>query len=386
MSIKIIDKHKAQLIVSIGTGQSRRRAAKCVEYKTKKDLERQYNEFYTIVSESISNDTIADLVDNHYKQLVESKSVKATTLKGYDYARRKLTADIGSYSAREVKPTDIQKYVNRLTTTLSAKSVKNIISYLSSCYDEAIMSGMLATNPCTVVKLPKIKKPKIVILTPAQIQILLDASMYYGLDFKVCCELALYMGLRRSEILGLKKSDIDLDKKLLYVRHTRHEIDGKTIIQSTKTEESQRTLVIPNIVLTDILDLIAQHKAYETDYLILVKGKPMRPDYTKETLQRLRKKANLPDITLHGLRHTCASMLNSSGAFDLAEISHYLGHSNITTTLGVYTHIFGDAYKSAQRISDFFDRQNNPKNQNYEKNDKKNGKFRDNKSPDLLRN
>jgi len=59
---------------------------------------------------------------------------------------------------------------------------------------------------------------------------------------------------------------------------------------------------------------------------------------------------------LHGLRHTFASRLNASGEFDIAEISSALGHSNITTTLNIYTHVFNNASKASQRIAEFTER------------------------------
>ena len=79
----------------------------------------------------------------------------------------------------------------------------------------------------------------------------------------------------------------------------------------------------------------------------------MRPDYAKRKIKEFTAEHGLPDVTLHGLRHTFATMLNASGEFDLAEISAALGHSNIGTTINIYTHLFDSQAHSARRIAEF---------------------------------
>ena len=75
--------------------------------------------------------------------------------------------------------------------------------------------------------------------------------------------------------------------------------------------------------------------------------------YKELTIKEFTKAHGLPDVTLHGLRHTFATMLNASGEFDIAEISAALGHSSIGTTINIYTHLFDEASNSARRVSDF---------------------------------
>ena len=77
----------------------------------------------------------------------------------------------------------------------------------------------------------------------------------------------------------------------------------------------------------------------------------MNPGSLTNHITRIEKNNNLPLITVHGLRHTFASMLNSEG-IDIARISAELGHSNITTTLNVYTHVFGGTSASSRGIAD----------------------------------
>lgn len=139
------------------------------------------------------------------------------------------------------------------------------------------------------------------------------------------------------------------------ISKTRHHIDGKDVVQGTKTEKSHRTLAIPDFIIADIVALIEKNNSvpYEhTDYLIQDGfGKPLGPSCLTQHLPRLEKAAGLPNVSLHDLRHTFASMLNNAGV-DIAMISRELGHSNLTTTLNVYTHVFGNINDSSRNIAD----------------------------------
>ena len=130
-------------------------------------------------------------------------------------------------------------------------------------------------------------------------------------------------------------------------------------IQDTKTERSRRIVSVPDFVMYDIVRLMAEHEKdpyIENPFLIQHASEPMRPDYAKRQIKEFTKSHGLPDVTLHGLRHTFASMLNASGEFDIAEISAALRHSNISTTLNIYTHLFESQTKSSRRIADFLEK------------------------------
>ena len=105
-----------------------------------------------------------------------------------------------------------------------------------------------------------------------------------------------------------------------------------------------------------IAELIKEHKAVpdsETDYLIQFACEPMSPNRVTKKIATFTAEHGLPDVTLHGLRHTYTSMLIASGQFDIAEISAALGHANIATTLNVYAHLFDSRKRSQDRISDY---------------------------------
>ena len=360
MAIEILDKHRAKLRVYIGSKEkgNRKSYSKIVEYSGKKDLQRQYQEFEEKCKQApVMTSTVADILDA-YINSKRIKGAKETTLAGYGSCAKRLKEAFGTVRASDLAVYQIDDFIVESITKRgnSAKTVKNIISLLSSSYKHAIKTGRVDRNPCEVIDLPKRERPEKTILKSDEIDRFVAALDDLDLDLKVCFELALFCGLRRSEIMGLQFDDISIRNAALCVVRTRHRKDCKDIIQGTKTDGSRRNLGIPDFVVDDIAKLIAEHGAdpdSTTDFLIQFACEPMRPDYAKRKIKDFTAAHGLPDVTLHGLRHTYASMLIASGQFDIAEISAALGHSNIGTTLNVYAHLFDSRKKSQERISDF---------------------------------
>lgn len=327
----------------------RHRKTKTVQINGKKDAQEQLREFESFFGMSYTDMTVSMLVDAYIKHR-ESLGIKATTIKGYRNCMKRLSSELGNIIARELKPFQIELFISRHNDNLSPKTIKNTISVLSSAYKYAIRKDELNSNPCEKVSLPKMERKEIKVLSEEDIEILMDALNYEYADFRVFCELALFCGLRRSEILAIKYDDINFNFKTISINKSRHRIDGKDIIQTPKTDRSNRVVAIPDFIIDDINSL--EHIT-DCEYLIQYCGEPMQPGYAEKCMTQLKKECGL-DITIHGLRHTFASMLHKSGEFDLAEISAALGHSNISTTLNIYTHVMGGALNSQRRIAEHF--------------------------------
>lgn len=353
--IEYISKGKAKLIVSVGSGKSRKRKARTVTYTSKRELERMHQRFIDEVHHNPLIDTTVDELLDMYIRSRKSLGVEATTIKGYETAAKRIYSRFDGINASELTSYQVQAYVADMHDIYSAKTIRNTISLLSSAYDNAIRLGQLEKNPCKFVTLPKKEQAKIEIFTEEEVNKFLRALNDVRLDYKVAYELALFCGLRRSEVLGLREEHINIAFKTLTVEQTRHRVDGKTVIQPTKTESSHRHLAIPDFVLEDIKELIAKHNSvpYEhTDYLIQDGyGKPLNPTTLTAAIYRIEDSAGLPHVSPHDLRHTFASMLNANGV-DIAMISRELGHSNIGITLNTYTHVFGNVAESSRGIAD----------------------------------
>ena len=353
--IEVLSKNKAKLIVSIGSGADRKRKSKTVTFTSKRELERMHQRFIDEVHHNpLIDTTVAELLESYINGR-KVLGVKQTTLHGYEVTAERIYSRFKGIKATDLTSYQVQTFINDMSETYSAKTIRNTISLLSSAYDNAIRLGQLSKNPCKMVTLPKKEQPKIDIFDNEQITVFLNALDEERLDYKVAYQLALFCGLRRSEILGLQEKHINVPFRCVTVEQSRHNVKGSDYVQTTKTESSHRTIAVPDFVMENIIELLDVHNSFQykhTDYLIQNGfGQPMTPSALTSQIYRIEERAGLPHVSLHDLRHTFASMLNNANV-DIAMISRELGHSNINVTLGIYTHAFGNVAQSSRDIAD----------------------------------
>ena len=353
--IEELGKGKYRFIVSVGGRADRKRFCKTITHKGgKKELKKLYDEFEEECRQLPPTDiTVQDLLES-YIAYCRTLGRKPTTIRGYRIASERCYPLIGDILAKSLTTYRLEKFVAEMGDNgLSAKTIKNTVGLLSAAYDHAIFIGQLKENPCKRLTLPKGQPRDIRIFYIDEIQGFLNAIADETVDDRVAYMLALFMGLRRSEILGLKESDVDILKGVLYVHNTRHRVNGEDLDADTKTKRSTRVLALPDILLLEIARLLEAHRQFKyekTDYLIQDFGQPINPQTLASRLVRLESEKGLPHVTLHGLRHTYASLLHSQGV-DMAHISAELGHSNLTTTANIYTHIFQSATNASRGIA-----------------------------------
>lgn len=353
--IEKLGNNRAKLTVSIGSGRHRRRRAKTITYTSARDLKRQYQEFeYEVTRNKYTDMYVRELVESYIKYK-KTLGIKQTTLHGYNRDASRIEEAIGDIRATKLTAFEIEDFIADMAETLSPKSIINTISLLNASYNRAVRTGQVSSNPVQLATIPKRKKPEIVTFSMEEMLKFWKLLDDERLDYKVGFGLCLFCGLRRSEVLGLREEDVNIPFKCVTVRNTRHQVDGMDIVSDTKTAQSHRTLALPDMLIDAIEDLIEEHHAIQykhTDYLIQDGfGQPLSPSTFSKHINILEEDNDLPHVTVHGLRHTFASMLNSSGV-DIARISRELGHSNIGTTMNIYTHIFGDVSASSRGIAD----------------------------------
>ena len=352
MGIEYLDKTHAKLVVTRGSGANRERRVKRITYKNKKDAERQYLEFLKTVDFGVDSSMTVSRMLYWYIQSFVDNGGKETTERGYRTAAKAVNKYLGNMKAKDITLSHIESCIAKMDA--SPKTIKNRISLLSSAYKSAIRRGLLNHNPCEYVLMPKQVKPDINILSEDDIPKFLKALDSRPLDFKVFCELALFCGLRRSELFGLYKTDVT---DTVTVNKVRHRIKGKDVIQTPKTKSSVRTLAVPKFVQHDVALLIDQQKnrPAQSQFLILNGfGEPVHHSWANKHLNAVIANNSLPHITVHGLRHTYASMLINAG-IPIAEVSTQLGHASIDITLRTYAHLFRDASIASRHISDLLD-------------------------------
>lgn len=224
-------------------------------------------------------------------------------------------------------PQEIAAYINELALKRYAKrTVQLHLSFLNMVFDYAIINGYTDSNPARVVKLPKnLKVTKRELPSEADIQKVKDnISAPFGLfPFFIMCT-----GLRRGEALGLKYSDIDFKKKTISVVRSVYYESNQPLLKEPKTEAGKRT-----VILLDVLaDKLPKGKGY-----VFGGDKPMTQIMFKHAWARYKKATGIT-FTPHQLRHLYATLLYEAG-IDEKLAQELMGHSSITTTHNIYTHI-----------------------------------------------
>ena len=230
------------------------------------------------------------------------------------FLKNHIKPQIGSIPLAELTSLDLQRFykhlldggrVDRIEAKkkpkgLAPKTVRNIHQMICSAYNLAIEQHLITKNPTQGCALPKVEHKEMKTLTADQLSAFFreakDSGVYefYYLD--------LATGLRRGELLGLKWTDIDLDRGVLKIQRAISRQNGKVVEAPLKTKNAYHTLPL----LADAIDVLMQQrrKSGNSEWVFpSPSGGPMSPDSVLHMLQRVLKRAGLPRICFHDLRH-----------------------------------------------------------------------------------
>jgi integrase len=286
---------------------------------------------------------------------IKKSTINPQTAQVYQgYMKNRIIPILGNTQLSKLTPVLLQNYVNDLIEKgLASGTIKKLYNILKNALDHAVNMELLPSNPIVKIQLQKVTKKEMKVWQVNEIEQFLHVAVAHR--FYAAFYLAIATGMRRGEILGLRWKDVDLEKNTLYVRQTLSG-DGKFFLYGAKTAAGVRSITLSNDT-TQMLKsqklLLAKEKlvcgpGYVDHDLVICtsKGTPVVPNNLKKTFQRLIKEADVPLIRLHDLRHTHATMLLSQGT-PAKVISERLGHSNIKTTLDIYSHVLPNMQQEA---------------------------------------
>jgi integrase len=283
--------------------------------------------------------------DPSLKKAVDGESIKASIADKIAAYYKKPTATLF-----ETVPTN---------KALSATTVHSIYTALSSIFQSAYKAGVIKENTLRRTTPPpaKSKATEGVFLDEEQARMFLTIlDEQPQSTYRAAFITLLYMGLRSGELRALHWDDIDLKQGLLYIRHGLHYKNGEFFLTPPKTASSVRVLKLPN----DVLNTLIEYKAWQDEEIARLKpvwndngivfantmGGYLDGQSFNKKLKKLISDSGLPDIHVHSLRHTCASLLINNHT-TAATVAAHLGHSSVDTTNRVYIHSFQSAQAAA---------------------------------------
>lgn len=376
-----------QVILEYGKDAEGNRIRKAITVKTSKEANailtehehNMQNNNYVLPTSMTYAEFLTYWFDNYVK-----KNCEETTQIGYKHIVEKyLKPKLGIHKLQELQPIHIQKYYKYLMDEVgfSPNTVYRHHANIRKSLDFALKQQFVMRNVADAVELPKRKEFEGSYYTIEQLQHLQE--LLKGHELEIPINLAIYLGLRRGEIAGLKWKFVNMESHTVEIKEVRVRMSKETITKKPKTKSSIRTLHIPD----DLYSLLESHKAKQEqlkkdmgkdyrggDYVCTKNnGVVFRPEKISMAFKKFLEENNnpekndLPHIRLHDLRHGFATLLYKNGV-PIKNISEALGHSDITTTLKVYTHLMDDSRKET------IDKMNDMLKQKPEKKDDKKDK------------
>jgi integrase len=276
-------------------------------------------------------------------------AVKATSYRAYEsQIRNHIVPALGKIKLSRLTPAHLQAlYAARLREGMKPASVRQIHAILHKALEQALRFNLIPTNPASKVDPPKIRQEEITPLSAEQASKLLDVTRNERDRFEALYALALTTGLRIGELLGLKWSDMDLDARRLRVSRQLQRGEEGLIFTEPKAA-SRRTVDLPaSTVVTlkrhrkrQVEETLKAGGAYQDNDLLFAGdlGEPIGPEkVTQRAFKPLLKRAGLPEIRFHDLRHTFATLLLARGVHP-TYVQRALGHASVKMTLDRYSH------------------------------------------------
>jgi integrase len=248
---------------------------------------------------------------------------------------------------------DIQDFYLKQLERISASSVIRYHANIHKALKYAVKLDLIPGNPADKVERPKKEKFTASFYDADEINRLFEISK--GTKLEIPILLGAFYGMRRSEAIGLKWDAVDFEHDTITIKHTVTEVDleGKRVLiaqDTTKTKSSRRTLPLVPFVKERLLRLQEEQEenrrlcgnCYNREYdgYICVNeiGDLIKPEYVSSTFAAFLEENGMRRIRFHDLRHSCASLMLSSGV-PMKQIQEWLGHSDFSTTANIYAHL-----------------------------------------------
>lgn len=350
-------------------------------YATKKEAEADLKIYKAKVDLGQITDKTNNLVRlSEYLQEWLSKrrqELQPNTVTGYSVAiRNHIDPMIGQIELRNLTPQIVQAFYNNLSEHLSAKTIQLVHSVLKATLKDAVDKGLLSENVCNKVRLPKRTKFKPKLLSQQQMGVLLQGLE--GNKYETEIKLAMMLGLRRGEVLGIKEEDIDFEQHTLTIcRQVSIIRDSTTFkrgdpyygVKCLKSVSSNRVLYISTDIENMLRQRIEKNRQRKAEYSDKYNdngfvccnkyGGMITPQALVNNFKAALKKCGLPDMRFHDIRHSYATLCIDMN-IPIKVVSQALGHSSTAITDAVYA----DSISTKRELANIISKAINPADNN----------------------
>lgn len=364
---EIIPNKKYRISIEKGRKQdgTRNRITETFEGTLKQAIDRRDELLYEVKHFQIKPDSNMNFLEYAKLWLKDyaEVNIKPSTLYGYKSClNAHILPRFKNYKLSDITVYELEKFYNDLRKTKSlnpdSNGNHNLLSEAVVRHQHSLLCVMLNTavkwdfinfNPCLkLTKPPTVTRKEMKFYDEEELKKLFQHLEYENLTFKTAIYLLTLGGMRRGECLGLFWEHVDFEKKTITIKNNLLNIREKGVYLDTpKTKKSKRTISLPDICFDLLKKLKAKQELekemfsndwMDTEFVFKDEyGNYYNPSRLSRQWVLFQKKHNLKHIRLHDLRHTCATYLLSHNV-PIATVSKKLGHSNIYTTLDVYTH------------------------------------------------
>ena len=323
-------------------------------FQTKKEALKWEQEFMQQATASLGM-TFKDFME-HYMKDMESRLKPSTVANKRFLIDLKILPYFGKMPLNEIKPTDIRRWQNELTSyrddkgePYSATYLKTINNQITAIFNYAVKYYGLKENPCHKAGgMGKKNAEEMQFWTKEEFLQFIEAVKDRPAPYAIFMTLY-YTGMREGELLALTPADVDLEKGTIRINKSFQKLNGEDVITSPKTPKSNRTVTIPSVLCDCLRDYMAQLFDVQPDDRLF----PYYKSYLYREIVRGCEKFGVKKIRVHDIRHSHASALVEMG-FSPLLIAERLGHERVQTTMETYSHLYPNKQAEvARQFEDF---------------------------------
>ena len=323
-------------------------------FQTKKEALKWEQDFIRQATESLGM-TFKDFIELYVRDM-EQRLKPSTVANKRFLIDKKVTPFFGKMPLNEIKPTDIRRWQNKLTSyrneegePYAATYLKTINNQLTAIFNYAVKYYGLKENPCHKAGgMGKKNADEMLFWTKEEFLQFVEAIKDRPAAYAVFMTLY-YTGMREGEMLALTPADVDLEKGTVRISKSYQRLNGEDVIASPKTPKSNRTVTIPPVLCACLKEYMKQcHELREDDRLF-----PYTKSWLYYEMVEGCKKSGVKKIRVHDIRHSHASALVEMG-FSPLLIAERLGHERVQTTMETYSHLYPNKQAEvARQFEDF---------------------------------